>query len=171
MTSACRRVAACIDELWPIAPKRRKSLRTSRGEAALCGGRGNRLLPGSTRNRALEATAREPLADARRLEDPVEPVDHARRAGLDVLEAVAAEEERGVVLLEDRLAWVARETDRIEQRSLGTAACGRAAIDREVAVGCGGDLRAEVRQTPRDGDGKAGRRVLVIVVEAAQHVL
>src|SRR4029450_1260310 len=61
---------------------------------------------------AVEATAHEPAADARELEGVAHVVEDLRRDGLDVVAAVAAKEEGDVVLLEDQLVGIARESDR-----------------------------------------------------------
>ena len=62
--------------------------------------------------------AGEALADARHGERAFHSVGDLGRGRPDVLLVVAAEEERDVVLLEQRVVGIAREADRVEQRSL-----------------------------------------------------
>src|SRR6185437_10610027 len=90
----------------------------------------------------LEAAAGEALADARRLED-VEIVKEPLRAGRDVVERVAAQQNRDVVLLEDGVVRVAREADRRQQRVLA-----RSPVERRVLGPGGRDPALEVRQPP-----------------------
>ena len=100
---------------------------------------GIRSAPGHARGRrhllrqplAPVHLAGEALADARHGERAFHPVGDLRRGRPDVLLVVAAEEERDVVLLEQRVVGIAREADRVDQRALAGPA-----VEREVHV-CG----------------------------------
>ena len=101
---------------------------------------------------AVEAAACEPLADARHLEHAVHRVEDRRRALLNVIEVVAPQQEGDVVLLEHDIVGIAREANRVQQCTAGTAGGGGATIDRQVAL-CGArDVLTEVRKPPGHGD-------------------
>ena len=91
--------------------------------------------------------AGEALADARHGERAFHAVGDLRGREQDVLLVVAAEEERDVVVLEHRLARVARKTDRVDQRALV-----RPEVERQVHVRSIRNVHPEVRQAPRDRD-------------------
>ena len=113
-----------------------------------------------------EAAADEALADARDLEQAVEPVEDRVRALRDVREAVAAEVDDHVVLLEDRVGRVAREPDRVEQRRLV-----RTEIARRMARPGACDVAVEVRDSPADGEAQPGRRRCEAPVDRPERLL
>jgi hypothetical protein len=93
-------------------------------------------------------------------------------AFLDCIKAIAAEQHSYVIPLQDRLPRIAREPNGREehpQRPTFRARC--APVDRQVAVGEPGDVVAEVRQPPRDGDAQACRCRLVLTVELDERLL
>jgi hypothetical protein len=84
----------------------------------------------------------------------------------DVVEAVAAEEDRHVVLLEERVLRVAREANGVEERRLFGPA-----VDGLQALPLRGDEPAEVREPPRDRHSEPGRSARIRGIERGQRVL
>ena len=113
---------------------------------------------------AFEAATREAAANRRHVEEL--RVANALRRILDVVTRVGAQEEDDVVLLEPRVAGIAREALGVDQHRL---AC--AAVVRQVTPCCIGDELVEVRLPPRDGHAEAGRRRRVVGIESREHAL
>ncbi len=114
---------------------------------------------------AVEAAAGEALADARHPEQSGAVEEGALGVG-DVVELVAAQEHRDVVLLEDRVCRIAGEADRVEEGGLLGAP-----VARQVRLRGRGDVAAEVRQAPGDEDAEPGRGSGIAPVEVRQRLL
>ena len=97
---------------------------------------------------------------------PARSSNSALRGVGDVVERVAAQQHRDVVLLEDRRVGIARKAPRREQRVPL-----RAPVERRVLAPRARHEPLEVRQAPRDRDAEAGGRRLEIALEPGERVL
>ena len=101
-----------------------------------------------------------------------ELVEDPARAGRNAFARVAAQQDREVVGLEDRVRRVARVPAGVEQRRHLTAlGLRRALVDRHVLTTRPGDVAAEVGQAPCHRDAEAARARLVLPLEGRERRL
>src|SRR5918994_7041030 len=153
-----------------------------RGEAEEeLGGLGDQVRPGHAGRRrhrlrqapcTAEAAALEALADARQLEEVAGLVEERLRAVGDMLAPVAADEDCEVICLEDGVPGIARKPRRVEQgRDRTLRALRRPSVNRDMAVGQGSHVAAEVGAAPGNRDREPGRRHLVAALETPERLL
>ena len=118
-----------------------------------------------------EAAADDAGADAREGEDVGEVIPDQLLRLVDEVRVVAAEEDREIVVLEDRVGRVAREAVRVLEHVGDMRVGGRAPVDGKLAPGLRGHVAPEVRQSPGEGDREPGRRARVQGIDLPEYVV
>jgi hypothetical protein len=109
--------------------------------------------------RSAESTSDDTCAETREGENVGQVAGQSLLRLVDQVEVVASQQDRDVVVLENRFGGVAGEAPSVLEYANRTRTRRCAPVDRKLPPSLTGHEPPEVRQAPRDGDGEAeGRR-------------